>query len=124
MCTPPCHSVQGVFDLNALHVGKGAVMRRHTRLLSGASMEPFSVMLENTLVISGDVLGAGTVWQGWPANMVEQVAAKTTKDEDDPDQLAVCLDELERQMPGGIYALLELFRPFPTPPYLIRLYDV
>lgn len=59
-----------MFELRELRVGRGAVMRSHTRLLSGASMEPFSFMLENTLVVSGDVLTAGTVWQGWPARMI------------------------------------------------------
>lgn len=56
-------TTQGQFDLNELRVGEGAVLRRNTRLLSGASMDAYSMMLENTLVVSGDVLGAGTVWQ-------------------------------------------------------------
>jgi hypothetical protein len=55
--------LQGQFDLNELLVGEGAVLRRNTRLLSGASMDAYAMMLENTLVVSGDVLGAGTVWQ-------------------------------------------------------------
>ena len=61
---------RGVFDLNSLSVGKGCVMRKNTRLLSGAAMQEFSIMLENTLVVTGDVLGAGTTWQGWPAHQV------------------------------------------------------
>lgn len=64
-----------MFDLNELKVGKGAVIRRHARLLSGASMEPYSIMLENTLVVSGDVLDAGSVWQGWPARMVSALGS-------------------------------------------------
>ncbi|GAX85098.1 hypothetical protein CEUSTIGMA_g12518.t1 [Chlamydomonas eustigma] len=60
---------RGIFQLNNLVVGEGAVMRSKTRLLSGASMGPYSTMLENTLVVSGDVLGPGTVWQGWPASL-------------------------------------------------------
>jgi hypothetical protein len=44
---------RGVFQLNCLVVGEGAVMRSKTRLLSGASMGPYSTMLENTLVVSG-----------------------------------------------------------------------
>jgi hypothetical protein len=55
--------LQGQFDLNELRVGEGAVLRRSTRLLSGASMDSYAMMLENTLVVSGDVLGAGSVWQ-------------------------------------------------------------
>ena len=61
---------KGVFDLNTLTVGRGCVLRRNTRLLSGAAMEDFSTMLEHTIVVSGDVLGAGTTWQGWPAQML------------------------------------------------------
>lgn len=109
-----------MFDLNTLRVGRGAVMRSATRLLSGAEMRPFSTMLEHTLVVrrrlrrgrgagaqrgrgrgwpaaaarrsaaalapttpdrpaplppnqqvSGDLLPAGTTWQGWPAQMVQ-----------------------------------------------------
>lgn len=75
--------------MNELKVGKGAVMRRQARLLSGASMEPFSVMLENTLVISGDVLGPGTVWQGWPANAVSVAARPKKVDKDVPCILGV-----------------------------------
>ncbi len=44
---------RGVFQLNELVVGEGAVMRSKTRLLSGAAMGPFSTLLENTLVVSG-----------------------------------------------------------------------
>jgi len=33
-------------------------------------MEKYSTMMENTLVVTGDVLGAGTTWQGWPSHMV------------------------------------------------------
>lgn len=62
---------KGIFHLNRLTVGKGCVLRRNTRLLSGAAMEDFSTMLEHTLVVSGDSLGAGTTWQGWPAGMVK-----------------------------------------------------
>lgn len=44
-------NTRGVFDLNRLHVGRGAVLRSHSRLLSGATMRPFSTMLEHTLVV-------------------------------------------------------------------------
>jgi hypothetical protein len=38
-----------------------------SRLLSGASMESHSILLEHTLVLSGENVNAGTVWQGWPS---------------------------------------------------------
>lgn len=44
--------LQGIFDLNELRVGRGAVLRANTRLLSGASMRPFSTILKHTLVVS------------------------------------------------------------------------
>jgi hypothetical protein len=37
------------------------------RLLSGATMDDHSIMLEHTLVLSGETVDTGSVWQGWPA---------------------------------------------------------
>lgn len=59
---------RGVFDLHPLHVGRGAVMRSHSRLMAGASVGAFSTLLEHTLVVSGDATPPGSVWQGWPAS--------------------------------------------------------
>lgn len=59
----PC---RGIFRLNPLVVGSGSVLKSGTRLLSGASMEPNSMMLEHTLVMSGECLDEGMMWQGWP----------------------------------------------------------
>jgi carbonic anhydrase/acetyltransferase-like protein (isoleucine patch superfamily) len=39
-----------------------------TRLLSGASMDSYSILLEHTLVLAGDVVDSGSVLQGWPSN--------------------------------------------------------
>ena len=61
---------RGVFTLNRLHVGKGAGMRSFTRLLSGATMEASSRMLEHTLVFAGDSVAAGSTVQGWPSEVV------------------------------------------------------
>ena len=58
----------GRFSLNPLRVGAGATLRANSRLLSGATMEPRALLLEHTLVLSGDVVPAGAVAQGWPAN--------------------------------------------------------
>ena len=63
-----CHlNSKGRFTLNPLVIGKRCVLRSQSRLLSGASMEDDSTLLEHTLIISGDTTDEGTIWQGWPA---------------------------------------------------------
>lgn len=54
--------------LNPITVGKGAVLKSSTRLLSGSSMECRSMLLEHTLVLAGETVESGTVWQGWPSD--------------------------------------------------------
>jgi hypothetical protein len=63
-------NTRGEFCLNRLHVGKGCVLRCNTRLLSGASMEDGSMLLEHTLIMSGDTTERNTVWQGWPGKVL------------------------------------------------------
>jgi hypothetical protein len=48
-------------------IGPGCVLRSGTRLLSGASTDARSAMLEHTLVLAGECVDSGTVWQGWPS---------------------------------------------------------
>jgi hypothetical protein len=60
-------NTRGIFRLNPLTVGSGCVLKAGTRLLSGASMENHSMMLEHTLVMAGECVDEGTVWQGWPS---------------------------------------------------------
>ena len=50
--------------LNPLNIGRYCVLKSNTRLLSGADMEDRSMMLEHTLVLSGDSVDSATVWQG------------------------------------------------------------
>ncbi|KAI3320385.1 acetyl-CoA synthetase-like protein [Xylariaceae sp. AK1471] len=63
-------NTRGKFDLNWLHVGDRCVLRTNSRLLSGARMENDSCLLENTLIMAGDVVEEGETMQGWPANRV------------------------------------------------------
>lgn len=66
-----CHiNTKGNFGLNNLDVGRGAVMRSGSRLLSGASMSDYSTLLEHTLLVSGVKAPKGSVWQGWPAEEI------------------------------------------------------
>lgn len=53
--------------LNPLFVGTGSVLKCNTRLLSGSSMDAHSILLEHTLVMAGEVVDCGSVWQGWPS---------------------------------------------------------
>lgn len=57
-----------VHRLNPLFVGTGCVLKSNTRLLSGASMDAHSIMQEHTLVMAGEVVDCGSVWQGWPSS--------------------------------------------------------
>ncbi|UJR19404.1 hypothetical protein I4U23_022534 [Adineta vaga] len=66
-----CHlNSKGRFTLNPLVIGNRCVLRSQSRLMSGASMEDDSTLLEHTLIISGDATDEGTIWQGWPATDV------------------------------------------------------
>jgi carbonic anhydrase/acetyltransferase-like protein (isoleucine patch superfamily) len=56
--------------LNPVIVGKNCVLKSNTRLLSGAQMSDFSIMQEHTLVLAGDTVDSGSVWQGWPSNNI------------------------------------------------------
>ena len=65
-----CHvNSRGQFALHPLRVGRGSTLRATSRLLSGASTEPHSMLLEHTLVLSGDVVDENTSVQGWPVSV-------------------------------------------------------
>jgi acetyltransferase-like isoleucine patch superfamily enzyme/acyl carrier protein len=70
-CSVVAHiNSRGRFSLNRLRIGDGCAMRTGSRLLSGASMEPRSMLLEHTLVASGEIAEAGAVYAGWPARQL------------------------------------------------------
>lgn len=67
-CSVVAHiNSRGQFSLNRLRLGDGCAMRNGSRLLSGANMEPQSMLLEHTLVASGEITDAWGVYGGWPA---------------------------------------------------------
>ncbi|KAJ7212625.1 AMP-dependent synthetase and ligase [Mycena pura] len=71
-CSVVAHiNSRGNFALNSLEIGDGCAMRTGSRLLSGASMEDSSMLVEHTLLTSGDVADARTVYSGWPAKPIE-----------------------------------------------------
>ncbi|KII85716.1 hypothetical protein PLICRDRAFT_116163 [Plicaturopsis crispa FD-325 SS-3] len=67
-CSVVAHvNSRGKFALNHLNIGHGCAMRSGSRLLSGASMEDSSILLEHTLLPSGEIAEAGFAYSGWPA---------------------------------------------------------
>ncbi|KAJ6486574.1 acetyl-CoA synthetase-like protein [Mycena vulgaris] len=67
-CSVVAHiNSRGNFALNSLRIANGCAMRSGSRLLSGASMEDSSMLLEHTLLTSGEVADCGAVYFGWPA---------------------------------------------------------
>ena len=72
-CSVVAHiNSRGMFALNKLHIATGCAMRTGSRLLSGAQMEPYSMLMEHALLPSGDIAEGGGVYVGWPARLVEQ----------------------------------------------------
>jgi hypothetical protein len=59
-------NTRGVFKLNRIFVGSYCVLKSNSRLLSGSGMEDNSILLEHTLVLSGEVVDRKEVRQGWP----------------------------------------------------------
>ncbi|KAF7317849.1 Peroxisomal-coenzyme A synthetase [Mycena kentingensis (nom. inval.)] len=71
-CSVVAHiNSRGNFALNSLRIGNGCALRSGSRLLSGASMEDGSMLLEHTLLTSGEVADPGCVYSGWPAKQVD-----------------------------------------------------
>ncbi|KAH6996043.1 hypothetical protein BKA56DRAFT_695433 [Ilyonectria sp. MPI-CAGE-AT-0026] len=60
-------NTRGKFDLNRLEIGDRCVLRTGSRLLSGATMQKDSCLLEHTLIMGGDVVEENSTMQGWPA---------------------------------------------------------
>lgn len=59
-------NTRGVFKLNRIAVGNYCVLKSNSRLLSGSGMENNSILLEHTLVLSGEEVDTKEVRQGWP----------------------------------------------------------
>ncbi|KAJ6485731.1 acetyl-CoA synthetase-like protein [Mycena sanguinolenta] len=72
-CSVVAHiNSRGHFALNSMKIGNGCALRSGSRLLSGASMEDSSMLCEHTLLTSGDVADANSVYSGWPAKQVDE----------------------------------------------------
>lgn len=71
-------NTRGNFKLNRLEIGDRCVLRTGSRLMSGAAMKADGFLMEHTLIMGGDVVEAGSVMQGFPA---EDFTGKRVKDE-------------------------------------------
>ena len=72
-CSVVAHiNSRGKFALNRLNIAQGCAMRTGSRLLSGAQMEEYSMLMEHALLPSGDVAESGGVYVGWPARLLDQ----------------------------------------------------
>lgn len=86
---------RGQFSLNRLVIGDGCALRTGSRLLSGASMEANSMLLEHTLIASGEIAEAGQTYAGWPARQLRFRRAPSDESE------AWLVDDSVRYRPGG-----------------------
>ncbi|EPQ56705.1 acetyl-CoA synthetase-like protein [Gloeophyllum trabeum ATCC 11539] len=76
VCLDDCSVVahinsRGNFSLNKLKIADSSAMRSGSRLLSGASMEENSMLLEHTLLTSGEIAEKDCVYAGWPAKPID-----------------------------------------------------
>ncbi|KZT25194.1 acetyl-CoA synthetase-like protein [Neolentinus lepideus HHB14362 ss-1] len=76
VCLDDCSVVahinsRGNFSLNRLKIADSCAMRSGSRLLSGASMEANSMLLEHTLLTSGEIAEKDCVYAGWPAKPID-----------------------------------------------------
>jgi len=79
-CSLVAHSnTNGNMELRRMGVGSRVVARSGTRLMSGASMDDGSELLEHTLVLPGDVVPSGEIWRGWPAHSRHSDASEIDK---------------------------------------------
>ena len=71
---------RGRFSLNRLIIGDDCAMRTGSRLLSGAAMERNSMLLEHTLIASGEIAEENSVYAGWPARQLRIFKSKQRSD--------------------------------------------
>jgi hypothetical protein len=60
----------GAFALNNILIRERATLCMESRVMGGTSVGADSILLEHTLAMVGDDVERGTIWQGWPVQMV------------------------------------------------------
>lgn len=62
-----CHTnALGNFQLAATRVGPGCTLRDGSRLVAGSELQAGGTLLEHSVVLAGEIMPEGAVWQGWP----------------------------------------------------------
>merc|ERR1712151_219950 len=59
-------NTMGRLELSTIHVGDDCTLRDFSRLQGGAEMSSNTILMEHSLVMSGEVVPEGFQWQGWP----------------------------------------------------------
>jgi len=66
-----CHlNTRGNFELKKIILENNVTLRARSRIQQGVHMECGSMLLEKSLVMTGEVIEAYTVWQGAPASRI------------------------------------------------------
>ena len=60
----------GAFALNNILIRERATLCMESRVMGGTSVGADSILLEHTLAMVGDEVERGSIWQGWPVQMV------------------------------------------------------
>ena len=75
-----CHlNTRGNFELSHVVMENDCTLRRRSRIQQGVHMESGSMVLEKSVVMTGEVVEANTVWLGGPASLWFQYSSSTNK---------------------------------------------
>ena len=70
------HTVENmVLKLAPVSYHKGCSTRSNAVLMPGGTMEPHSILLEESQVLKGETVPAGQVWAGLPAELIDEMTS-------------------------------------------------
>ena len=73
-----CHlNTRGNFELAEITMENDCTLRTRSRIQQAVYMEEGSQLVEKSLAMTGEVIEAGTVWQGGPASFWFSYASNT-----------------------------------------------
>jgi len=83
-----CHlNTRGSFQLATIIMEDDCTLRTRSRLQQGVCMETGSQLLEKSLVMTGEVIEANSVWQGGPASWWFQYSKSSVPYANDDDSI-------------------------------------
>jgi carbonic anhydrase/acetyltransferase-like protein (isoleucine patch superfamily) len=75
-----CHlNTKGSFELTPIVIENDVTLRRMSKIQKGAQVESGAMVLEHSLVMTGETIEANSVWQGVPAICVRVVEESNVK---------------------------------------------